>query len=100
MKYVLANWKMYVAGSEAAELLGLGLFFLGFQSVWLAASGGVLWLIGGDRGARVTRGLLDQRLHRTPVSDDARERWFRIEDRALGAFYPLALLVLAAVLLL
>ena len=84
------------SAAEAVELLGVGLVIVGFPSVWLVALGGFLWMVGGRSGASVVGMLFAERLRRTPVSDTNRERWLKIEQRAVWAVCA-ALLVIAAI---
>ena len=79
--------------SEAIELAGVAVVALTAPDVGGVAVGAALWILGGRSGAGAARSALGQRLYRTPVDDETRERWLAREHRVSVAVLGIALLV-------
>jgi hypothetical protein len=80
------------SASEAIELLGVLLVVVAAPAPAGIAAGAVLWLLGGRAGTASAKMMLGQRLYRTPVADQARERWLAREGRLIVVGYGVVVL--------
>lgn len=79
--------------SEAIELIGVAIVALTAPAPVGMAVGIVLWVLGGRTGVATAKMLFGQHLYRSPVDDDARERWLDREDRLIMAACVIVLLI-------
>lgn len=79
--------------SEAIELIGVAIVALTAPAPAGIAIGAVMWLLGGRAGTATAKIAFGQRLYRSPVDDETRERWLDREDRLIIAGYVAVLLI-------
>lgn len=88
MRYVYPTRELLVVRSvaEAIEWIGIAIIVVSAPDAKIGmAVGFMLMVLGGRSGAGVTRAALGQRLYRSPVGDDMRERWLKVEERLTTA---------------
>jgi hypothetical protein len=93
-RYALPSRELLIVHSvsEAIELLGVLLVVVAAPAPAGIAAGAVLWLLGGRAGTASAKMMLGQRLYRTPVADQARERWLAREGRLIVVGYGVVVL--------
>ncbi len=79
--------------SEAIELVGVMIVALTAPAPTGIAIGAVMWLLGGRAGTATAKLLLGQRLYRSALDDEARERWLDREGHVIIAGYLTVLLI-------
>ncbi len=94
-RYALPSRELLVVHSlsEAVELIGIAIVVLTAPAPAGMAIGVVLWLLGGRAGTATAKMLLGQRLYRSPVDDQTRERWLNREERLTVAGYVILALI-------
>jgi hypothetical protein len=94
-RYALPSRELLVVHSlsETIELIGIAIVILTAPAPAGMAIGIVLWLLGGRAGTATAKMLFGQRLYRSPVDDQTRERWLNREERLTIAGYVILVVI-------